>query len=243
MFFVSQKGVPVLMYHYLGEAPRAEDRPYFVTPSAFAEQMQFLRERGFRSITLDQMIEAMRGMARLPKRPIVLTFDDGHASFEQIGAPILRSKGFTATMFVITSKLGQPGFLGEETVRSLAREGFQFGSHSHTHPILTQLADADVMFELSESKERLEKVLGREVKYFCYRGGHFNEKVKKLVRDAGYSGAVCSKAGVNTPASDILELCRIGIRGTDDIRQFARKIRGDGLNRPRSLSSFFLLSK
>jgi hypothetical protein len=64
------------------------------------------------------------------------------------------------------------------------------------------------------------------VKYFCYRGGHFDNRIKDLVRAAGYAAAVCSKAGLNTATTDILALNRIGIRGSDNIQQFARKIRG-----------------
>ena len=227
MFFLRPKGVPILMYHYLGDAPQEDDRPYYVTESAFAEQMEFLRARGFHSITFGHMIDALSGKTPLPARSIAITFDDGHESFDKIGVPILRKNDLSAMMFVITSKLDAAGYLGAEKVRALASEGFEFGSHSHTHPILTKLDDAEIMFELRESKTRLEGVLGSEVKYFCYRGGHYNDKVKKLLREVGYSAAVCSKPGLNTSASDVLALNRMGIRGTDDIKRFARKVRGE----------------
>jgi peptidoglycan/xylan/chitin deacetylase (PgdA/CDA1 family) len=226
LFFARPK-FPILMYHYLGDAPAEEDRPYFVTEAAFAEQMRFLHVKGFRTITLDEAVDAVRGRAVLSKRSVAITFDDGHASFAQIAVPILREFGYLATMFVITNKLEQSGYLDAAAIRSLASEGFGFGSHSHTHRILTKLDDSEVKFELTESKARLEAVLGKEVKYFCYRGGHYNDRVKELLREAGYAAAVCSKTDLNSAKSDVLALNRVGIRGTDDIHRFARKLRGD----------------
>ena len=225
MFFFGRPKLPILMYHYLGDAPAEDDRPYFVTQVAFAEQMRLLREEGYRSIAFDEAVGALGRDSPLPKRSVVITFDDGHASFEQIGVPLMREFGFSSMMFIITTKLGQSGFLDADSVRSLARSGFEFGSHSHTHRILTQLADAEVKYELSESKAALETILGKEVKYFCYRGGHYNDRVKALLREAGYVAAVCSKPGLNTTKADLLALNRVGIRGTDDIHTFARKLR------------------
>jgi peptidoglycan/xylan/chitin deacetylase (PgdA/CDA1 family) len=220
------RGVPILMYHYVGDAPAPEDRPYFVSSSAFAEQMELLAGRGYRTLSLDELLAAFGGTAELPSRAIVLTFDDGHESFEGLAVPILRKHGFTATMFVITSKIGADGFLGADAIRSLSAGGFEFGSHSHTHPILTKLADEEVAHELTTSKTLLESVIAREVKHFCYRGGHFDDRVKALVAGSGYSGAVCSKPGLNTLETDRLELRRMGIRGADDLASFGRKVQG-----------------
>ena len=220
------RGVPILMYHYLGDAPSPEERPYFVSASAFAEQMAFLHERRYRTLGLDELTACFRDGAVLPSRAIVITFDDGHESFETLAAPILRKHGFRATMFVITSKIGSATFLAADAIRSLSAGGFEFGSHSHTHPILTRLTDEEVALELATSKSTLESVIGREVNHFCYRGGHFDDRVKALVRNSGYSGAVCSKPGLNTADTDVLELRRMGIRGGDDLRSFMQKVQG-----------------
>lgn len=220
------RGVPILMYHYVGDAPAPEDRPYFVSTAAFTAQMAFLSERRYRALTLHELLGAFATGSALPARAVVITFDDGHESFERLAVPIMRTHGFKASMFVITSKIGANGFIGADSIRALSDEGFEFGSHSHTHPILTKLGDREVSQELTESKAVLEAIVSGPVKYFCYRGGHFDERVKALVRASGYAGAVCSRPGLNDAQTDALELRRMGIRGADDLRSFGNKLSG-----------------
>jgi peptidoglycan/xylan/chitin deacetylase (PgdA/CDA1 family) len=219
-------GVSILMYHYLGEPPAPEDAPYFVPVSAFEQQMSYLATNGFHCVSLDQVVKSLLEREPLPARSFVITFDDGHDSFARLAAPILRKSNFAATMYIITGKLGAPNFLDAATINSLQADGFTFGSHSHTHQILTTLPEADVVFELVESKKRLEDVLGADVRHFCYRGGHHNDRIKELVKAASYDTAVCSRPGLNTIHSDAFALSRMGIRRGDDMRAFASKVTG-----------------
>ncbi len=220
-------GIPILMYHNLGDAPCEEDVPYFVSQSNFYKQMRFLKWGGYKTITLDQLKGFIQGKKKIPKRSIIISFDDGYDSFEKIGVPILKKIGFSATMFIITSKINTPGYLGSESIRKLQQDGIQFESHSHTHPIITKLQNSEVKFELSESKKELESVLSSSVRFYAYRGGHYNENIKKMVQDEGYTAAVCSKPGLNNNKTNIFALRRMGIRGNDDLGDFARKLLGN----------------
>ena len=87
------RGVPILMYHYVGDAPAPEDRPYFVSTAAFTAQMAFLSERRYRALTLHELLGAFATGSALPARAVVITFDDGHESFERLAVPIMRKHG------------------------------------------------------------------------------------------------------------------------------------------------------
>ncbi len=219
-------GVPILMYHYLGTPVDVDDAPYYVSKSTFFRHMQFLRNGGYKAITLNHLMKYIKEENQTPKRSVAITFDDGHESFETIGVPILERFGYTATMFVITSRVNTPGYLSKESIVSLRDRGIQFESHSHNHSILTNVSDQEIKHEISMSKIELELITGKEVRFFAYRGGHYNENIQKLLREAGYKAAVCSSPGLNSENSDFFALQRMGVRGEDNLGKFARKLLG-----------------
>lgn len=223
--------IPILMYHYLGNAASADDFPYYVRQADFYNQMRFLKLGGYHAITLQQLVAARQGRQRLPARPVVITFDDGHESFASIGAPVLERFGFTATMFLITRRIDQPEYLRSTEIRELHAKGMQFESHSCTHPILTKLSSSRARAEIADSKAELEAILEAPVMFYAYRGGHYNEAIQSMVREAGYAAAVCSKPGLNRENTDLFALRRMGVRGNDNIRGFARKLTGNNATR------------
>ena len=224
-------GIPILMYHFLGDAPTVDDIPFYVSQSSFHKQMRFLKLGGYRAITMSQLVSAIQDNQEIPKRSVVITFDDGHESFVRIGVPILEIFRYTATMFIITSRVDKPGYLSSENIQTLHRRGMHFESHSHTHPIITELPEAKAELEINESKVILESLLDSPVRFFAYRGGHYNEKIQAMLQCAGYTAAACSKPGLNSKGSDLFALRRMGIRGNDDLGNFARKLLGNSVKR------------
>ena len=93
------------MYHSVTECPPAKTRRLSVTPDAFEQQVSFLAEQGFTGITFSELANAFETGKALPRRPVVLTFDDGYADFASQAWPILRRHDFLATVFVTTSRL------------------------------------------------------------------------------------------------------------------------------------------
>ncbi len=96
-----------------------------------------------------------------------------------------------------------------DEAREMDRAGVEIGSHSVTHPILTNICHTRLRRELSESRERIESELSRRVDLFCYPNGNFNREVQHEVRRAGYSCAVSSIYGFAGSKSDPLALHRI----------------------------------
>lgn len=220
------------MYHYLGDTSDKEDATYYVSRENFYRQMKYLRRGGYKSISLNELVDSIKNRSSIPKRSVVITFDDGHESFEEIGAPILEEFGFTATMFIITRRIGTPTYLTKASIRELGGRGFHFESHSLTHPIITKIPQEEAKIEIFDSKKELESLSGMNVSIYAYRGGHYNESIIELVRQAGYSSAVCSEPGLNTKNANLYCLKRMSIRREDDLGDFSKKLLGNAIWRP-----------
>lgn len=221
---VTDPPVPILMYHYLGDPRAPEDVPYYVSERNFERQMRLLARQGFTSVSVADVLHHLRGERELPARPVAITFDDGHRSFCSIGSPILEHHGMTATMFVITSREGTAGHLTWEEIAELDRRGHSFQSHGHEHKILTRLdSDGAILQELNQCRTMLEPRLSKPVYAHAYRDGHFDERVKALVKAPGYLCALCSKQGFNRCGADLFELRRQSIRNSHNLLAFEKK--------------------
>ena len=111
-------------------------------------------------------------------------------SIKQITTPILKKYGARATVFVITDRINRPGYLSSNQIQELSSENIEIGSHSVSHPNLTNTGDANIKKQLEESKTELEGITAKEVVSFCYPSGKYNEKVMKAVKVAGFKAAV-----------------------------------------------------
>src|SRR5882724_221027 len=100
--------VPILMYHSISDNLFGMSHPYFhinTSPEIFAKQMRWLRSAGYRTISLDEALNGLQARADLAKS-VVLTFDDGYRDFYTEALPILKQHGFTATLFLLSDRIG-----------------------------------------------------------------------------------------------------------------------------------------
>lgn len=191
--------VAVLMYHEIRKGPNS----LYVPAPELAGQLEALKREGYVGITLEQLHEAYAGGAELPLHPVVLTFDDGYASFYSNAFPLLQQHGFPGTLFVITGSVGKPYFVTWDQVREMAAAGIEMGGHTVNHPDLTKLDAKRQAFELSESRRVLAEQSGRPVRFCAYPSGRYNERTLALAREAGYAGAVTTMAGLAEPGQDL----------------------------------------
>lgn len=226
------RGTVILMYHAIGGPGERASR--FVMPARrFRRQLSWMRWRRRPVLTLDEYL-AYRGENRLPPaRSVVITLDDGYADNGELAAPILRSAGMPATVFVVTAAVGESNswdgsgtlagrrILSWPELRRLGEEGFALGAHTATHPDLTELAPAAVEHELAESRAQLERELGEPVRHFAYPYGECSDETEERVRDAGFESACGIEPGPNGGAVPLHRLRRMEVWGTRSLPRFA----------------------
>lgn len=168
---------PILLYHRIG-TPKT-DNPYFVTSEEFRAQMQALKNWGYTSIPVSLLVDAIKFGAKLPARPVVITFDDGNATVYSQAFPIMREFGFSGVNYLIANYIGTVGYMDVEQLKELASKGWETGSHSMTHPDLTNSEKLE--WEVVQSRRKLESLLGVPVETFAYPFGKVNDDVRSLV--------------------------------------------------------------
>jgi peptidoglycan/xylan/chitin deacetylase (PgdA/CDA1 family) len=191
----------VLAYH--GVSKTWPD-PLSVEPDVLESHLRLLARRGYRSVTFSDAVNSA-GTGKL----VAITFDDAHRSVVTEAAPIMASLGMVGTVFVPTAYAGVEGpaawagiehwVQGEHRdelvraswteLRTLADGGWEIGSHSHTHPRLPELSDAELRFELVHSREVCESETGLACRSLAYPYGAFDARVMAAAAASGYSAA------------------------------------------------------
>ena len=228
--------IPILMYHaVLPIEPNASVRGT-VPLSLFREQIAWLARRGYRSLTLDEAADALRGDAPASRaRSVAITFDDGYRCVVEHAVPVLAEFGMTATLFVVTAAVdtttdwyvqgGGRSFehaSWDELERAISR-GFAIGSHTVNHRSLVDASDAVLADELGASKERLEKRLGA-CRHFAYPFGAHGAASVAAVQRAGYTTACSTEAGLNRRGQPLLRLRRQSVSRTSTAGRFRRRL-------------------
>ena len=128
------KGIPVLEYHMIDEAPAEEEKVYAVPPEEFRAQLDYLQQEGYTAITMLDYAKARKGKFDLPAKPIVLTFDDGYEDNYTTMLPILEEHGMKATVYMVTNDIGRPEYLSWNQLRDMQDRGIEIGSHTAKSP-------------------------------------------------------------------------------------------------------------
>ncbi len=207
----------ILCYHRVSDEV---DNYITVSTKKFREQMGYLAKEGYKTISLQELIEG-----KCDEQSIVITFDDGYRDNYEQAFPTMNEYGFAGTIFCIANEMGKDDYLTLKHIREMRKSNFEFGSHTLSHPKLTQLSANQKWDEIIGSKKALEELFEHEVKYFCYPFGYQDQETRDLVKQAGYSAA-CSNAPGTNDKIDIYRLRRTEIAAHDSLRDFEKKCVG-----------------
>ncbi|WP_431065185.1 polysaccharide deacetylase family protein [Methylotuvimicrobium sp.] len=219
----------VLMYHGTPTAPPITD--YSLRASLFKHHLTYLKTNGWHLANVGKLMQFQNS----PSKTIVLTFDDGYAdNFENAFLPLIEN-GMKATWFITTdciSKyaqwMGSPSeqtkMLSADQIREMSDAGMEIGSHTCSHPDLSQLSFKQQLEELTRSKQLLEDLLQKPVTGFAYPFGRYNEDTLKAVRAAGYKWACSTRSGWFKKEDDPLLIRRVTVFSGDTSSILARKL-------------------
>ena len=226
-------GLRILMYHRVTDAHPHER--LCVPVKAFAEQMSYLDDEDYHTVTISQVADWLAGRAELPTRAIAITFDDGYEDNFLYAYPELARYGFRACFFVPSGFIesgatasyaaaDRPMTWGQ--LHELVRDHQEIGAHSVTHRKLTRLRTEEMRWEVQHCKEVLEQGLGHAMMLFCYPAGDYDASVWEAVQRTGYRAACTVKPGANHPGTDPLALRRTEISAFDSLWDFEKKLAG-----------------
>ncbi len=226
--------VLVLCYHAVSET---WDSELAVTPTQLETQVGTLLKRGYKPVSF---LEA--ALAPPAPRTLAITFDDAYRSVHEIARPILRELGAPASVYAPTDWVGSslpmqwPGIddwigtpherelmpMGWDELGRLDDEGWEVGSHTCSHPRLTELDDERLALEMERSREECTTGLDRPCKTIAYPYGDVDERVVAAAAAAGYSAAGALPHAPHAPAA--LRWPRVGIYRWDGDGRFRLKV-------------------
>ena len=188
----ARANVPVLCWHQirpLTGADGAQARPYIVGPRYLGAQLDALQRAGYHAVSADAVVAHVARGARLPAKPVLLTFDDASKGQVSRALPLLRARHLTATFFVMTVVLGKPGWMARADVSALDRAGMEIGAHTWDHHPVPQYAGDDWAKQIDEPTRELEQIVGHRIGVFAYPFGLWSASAFSHLRAAKLGAA------------------------------------------------------
>lgn len=237
---MNKTGIPILMYHGTVSNENDIDNPIHISVKNFEEQMAWLYENRYQTISIDEMLQFFQ-KEKVPSKCVVLTFDDGYQSLLTNATPILEKYGFSATLFLLTGAVSKTNYAGLNTqhstfpqndgplswgeLRMMEQSCWDIQSHSRNHQIHNIIPHDELEKEMIGSKEDIEYNLRKTVAFYCYPCGSYNTRCLRLLKKAGYKAGFSVHPGMAKWKSDSRRLPRIGIDQYTDIDCFIRKVK------------------
>jgi peptidoglycan/xylan/chitin deacetylase (PgdA/CDA1 family) len=219
--------IPVLLYHSVS----ARDA-YAVGPADFARHAEAVAACGRTALTMSELADGLRGVRALPELCVAITFDDGYR--DTVGAiETLRTHGLRSTLYITSGCVGDADAITAEQIGTLAgwQESVELGAHTVTHPRLDELATVVAENEIRDSKDAVEQLAGRRVNSFAYPHGAYDDNVRGLVIDAGYTSAAAVKNALSHQHDDPFAIARWTVRSTTTAGDLAAVLAGTGAPR------------
>lgn len=181
----------VLMYH---DIKVKEINGFDVSVDSFKKQLDWLNSHGYKTLSVDEVVDYLTQNKPFPEKSLLITFDDGYEGVFTYAAPELHKRGMKAAFYIIRDDIGTklPGYpyLTGQEIKELSSDPlFSIQSHTLTHPDLTKITAEQLQKELEESKKYLEDFTGKPIQTFAYPYGFYNDTVLEAVEHAGYQAS------------------------------------------------------
>ena len=211
--------VPILMYHSLLKSKKGK---YCVNPSTFEDDILYLREHGYTSIFVEDLINYYEGKSQLPEKPVIISFDDGHYNNLYYGLPLLLQYNFKANLNVIgsfcnyTTTSGDKdnpnySYLTWDEIKFMQQTGLvEIGNHTYKmhafsprYGIAQKQGESDFEYQeaLSSDVNKLENILqeecGFKTQVFAYPFGKYSKKSEEILRNQGFKAFLTCNEGIN----------------------------------------------
>lgn len=211
--------VPILCYHQIRNWTASDGKvgkDYIVPTAEFKSQMKMLADSGYHTILPDQLYNYLAYGAKLPEKPIMLTFDDTKLDQWTVAIPELKKYGFKGVFFIMTVSLGRPNYLSRDQVKQMSDAGHAIGSHTYDHQNVKKYQGEDWVTQIEKPTKTLQEVTGKDIKYFAYPFGLWNKEAIPELKKRGFSSAfiLAEKRDENDPLFTIRRIIASGYWNT-----------------------------
>lgn len=220
------KWIPILMYHKIPKSEISSAHRTFVIKENFEKHLQFFKRSGFTTLTFNDLEKYRKNLIpfeKFPKKPLILTFDDGYKDNLQNASELLKKYNFKAQIFLLADSNvntnhwdhseNEPAhdIISGEDRKLWLSSPFEIGSHGFSHKKITNMTTEEALVELSKSKDSLEKEFSTNVNTFAFTYGITNPKAANLAEEAGYSYALNTDTGGFLLEENPFEIFRVNI--------------------------------
>lgn len=242
---MARKQVPIVCYHQIRDWKSTDSKgakDYIVQIQAFKDHMKMLADSGYHTILPDQLYNYLTTGAPLPKKPIMLTFDDTDVDQYTIAAPEMRKYGFKGVFFVMTVSIGRPHYMTAEMVKKLSDDGNVIASHTWDHHRVdkyshnstlkiigkngkvTERPVDDWVTQIDKPTKKLEEITGKKIEYFAYPFGIWKKPVLPEIQAKGFKIAF-QLADKRDPDYPLMTVRRILDSGYWSTKTFSNSVR------------------
>ena len=220
--------IPVLMYHKIPDVPPVTKHQIYVTKENFEKHLAYFKKRNLTPITFLDYLKFASGelpLTDFPRRPIILTFDDGYTDNYTNLLPLMRQYGYRGVLYLLgdfavrynkwdadfDSDEPRTEIMDRAQKQAFVDAGWEIGAHTLSHPRLTAMPLPEAVAEIQRSKTELESILQTSVVSFAYPYGDCDEAVKNAVRAAGFALGIATDTGGMHLEDDRMQVFRINM--------------------------------
>lgn len=200
--------IPILMYHSIND--NDPENKMVLPINMFKEQMLWLKENDFNTLTLDEAMIALENDS-IPENPVVITFDDGYIDNYENAFPILKENNIKATFFIITTFVDNGYYMSSDMLKEMQNTGMEIENHTVDHVRLSLLSRENIYNEIKSAQEFLRDNIGASGDYLAYPFGWYSNKVINIANELNIKAAVTIHKGKISFKSNRYKLKRIEI--------------------------------
>ena len=228
--------IPILTYHQIAQAPErgAPMRSLYVSPFAFALQMQSLSLLGYEGLSMTALMPYLQG--KKTGKVVGITFDDGYLNNLENAAGVLKRFNFSSTCYVVSELMGKTNewdralgiasasLMDLDQLKQWIASGQEVGSHTQHHVDLTTTDSQTSHSEILNSRISLSQQLNTDIQQFCYPYGRFASEHVDIVKSSGYIAATTTARGKVHADDSAFELRRVPVVRSTSLPQFLFKV-------------------
>lgn len=224
------RNIKILMYHRIVEKQIKETvNKHAVSIGDFRNQLKILEILNYTPITFLDYKLYLEDKLTLPKKPIILTFDDGYLDTFELAIPALLEFDMRAVIFVMGDRTLETAnwdevdggeLMTNDQLLAASSMGFEIGAHSMNHKVLTDLSEIELRDEIMDSMKSIESILGKRIQSFAYPYGCTDKRVRRITRECGFTFGCGVYTGPPGFGDDFFDFRRLGINKNTGILRF-----------------------